>query len=122
MHVTLALQPEADVDDSELDELTAELRQRLLEDLDVCAVDRAAGPTTPDNAKSADATTVGALLVALSPITLRSVFQLVREWLRHRPVRTARIAIGEDTIELSGLTGADQRRLIDSFIERHADD
>jgi hypothetical protein len=119
---TLVLQPSSDVDDNELDELTAELRRRLLEDLDVSAVNRAVSASIPHNAKSADFAEVGALVLTLSPIALRSMFQLVQEWLKYRPVRNATVVIGNDSLEVTHLTDADQRRLIESFIERHAVD
>lgn len=119
---TLVLQPNSDVDDNELDELAAELRRRLLEDLDVSAVSRAVSDSIPRNAKSADFTVVGTLVLTLSPITLRSMFRLVQEWLKHRPVRTAHVIIDDDSIEVTHLTSADQRRLIESFVERHAVD
>lgn len=119
---TLVLQPSSDVDNNELDELTAELRRRFLEDLDVSAVNHAVTGPAPRNAKSADVTAVGALVLTLSPITLRSMFLLIQEWLKHRPVRTARVIIGDDSIEVTHLTDADQRRLIESFVERHSVD
>jgi len=122
MDATLVLQPSSDVDNNELDELTTELRRRLLEDLDVNAVNRAMSDPVPNNAKSADLATVGALVLTLSPITLRSTFLLIQEWLKHRPVRTARVTIGDDSIEVTHLTDASQRRLIESFVERHSVD
>lgn len=122
MDATLVLQPSSDVDNNELDELTTELRRRLLENLDINVVNRAMSDPAPDNAKSGDVTTVGALVLTLSPITLRSTFLLIQEWLRHRPVRTARVTIGNDSIEVTHMTDASQRRLIESFVERHSVD
>ena len=122
MDATLVLQPNSDVDDNELDELTIELRRRLLEDMDISAVNHAISASVPQNAKSADVAEVGALMLTLSPIALRSMFQLVQEWLKYRPVRTAKVVIGNDSIELTHLADADQRRLIEAFIERHAVD
>jgi hypothetical protein len=122
MDATLVLQPNSDVDDTELDELTVELRRRLLENLDVSAVDRLVSKSIPDRAKAAELAEAGALMLTLSPIALRSIFQLVQEWLKHRPVRTAEVVIGADRIQLTHLTDADQRRLIEAFVERHSVD
>ena len=122
MDATLVLQSDSDVDDNELDELTIDLRRRLLEDMDISAVQHAVSGSVPHNAKSADVAEVGALMLTLSPMALRSMFQLVQEWLKYRPVRTTKVAIGDDSIELTHLSDADQRRLIDAFIERHAVD
>jgi hypothetical protein len=122
LHATLVLQSDPDVDNNELDELTVALRRRLLDELDISGVDQAASTRAPRNTKSADMAAIGALVLTLSPITLRSMFQVVQEWLKHRPVRTARIVIGDDSIEVTHLSDADQRLLIESFIERHAVD
>lgn len=122
VYATLVLHPSSDVDDNELDELSVALRRRLLEDLDVSAANQVESVSIPDNVKSADITTLGALVLTLSPITLRSMIRLVQEWLKHRPVRTVRVVIENDSIEVTHLTDADQRRLIESFIERHTVD
>jgi hypothetical protein len=115
LRITLLLERDPDVDDSELDELTVRLRRRLIDELDIDAESLQASEPTPQNSKSADAATLGALALALSPVALRSVFQLVQEWLKNRPVRTAKVSIGTDSIELNHLTDADQRKLIDAF-------
>jgi hypothetical protein len=120
LHATLLLERNTDVDDNELDELTGMLRRSLLSELDVDAEPLRSSDSLPQNSKSADVTSIGALAIALSPITLRSMFQLLQEWLKNRPVRTVKVKIGADSIELTHLTSADQRKLIDAFIERHS--
>jgi hypothetical protein len=119
MLTKLILQPGSDSDQEELDQLTTQLRSYLLDELDVDRVDPIFTRTTPDSAKAADALTVGALALALSPVTLHSMVQVVQTWLKVRPIRSIRITIGDDSIDVSHPTSSDQHQLIESFIERH---
>ena len=68
--------------------------------------------------------TVGALLIALgqSADGLRSVVSVIRDWLRRGQGtgRAVRLELGGDALELSQASAADQERLIELFIRRHA--
>jgi hypothetical protein len=117
----LALQPASDVDNDELDQLTLQLRARLLDELDVNEAGSAtAVGVVPDNAKSQSAVTLGTLVLALSPIALHSMAQVIQAWLKNRPLRSVKVTIAGDSIELSHATTSDQRRLVDSFVDRHS--
>jgi hypothetical protein len=116
----LVLQPASDVDQEELDQLTSQLRRCLLDEVDVDTVN--AGATiqaAPDGAKSQYASIFGTLALGLTPVTLHSLIRVVQAWLKNRPVRTVKVTIEGDSIEVSHMSSSDQRRLIDSFIERH---
>jgi hypothetical protein len=67
---------------------------------------------------------VGALLIALgqSAEGLRSVVSAIRDWLRRGDgtQRTVRLELGGDALELSQASAADQERLIELFVRRHA--
>jgi hypothetical protein len=107
-----------DGDQEELDQLTLQLRERLLE-LDVDDVEPVRSGSVPDGAKPVDALTVGALAVTLAPLALRSVLDLVRAWIENRPVRTVSVTLGEDSLELEAASSADQQRIVDAFLAKH---
>lgn len=116
--VTLAIEGGPDTDAREVSELTAQLRQRILE-LDVDTVQLVRSDDIPEGAKPGDAINLGALLVTLAPSILPAVVGLLKDWLAHRPVRTARVTIDGDSIELTRASSEDQARLAEAFAERH---
>jgi hypothetical protein len=63
-------------------------------------------------------------LVALgqSADGLRSVVTAIREWLRRGQgaCRTVRLELDGDALELSQASAADQERLVELFVSRHA--
>jgi hypothetical protein len=67
---------------------------------------------------------VGGLLIALgqSAEGLQLVVSAIKGWLRRgeRKGRTVRLELGGDALELSQASTADQERLIEMFVSRHA--
>ncbi|WP_327426295.1 hypothetical protein [Streptomyces sp. NBC_01236] len=115
--MNLVLEGSADSDQEELDTVTLQLRERLLElDIDRAELNRSDG--APDGSKPGDVIALGALAVTMAPFALRSVVRLLETWIGHRPVRTVSITIGEDSLELQAVSSGDQRKLIDAFITR----
>ncbi|GAA5031787.1 hypothetical protein [Streptomyces siamensis] len=114
----LLLEGDADSDQEELDALTRHLRERLLE-LEVERAELNRSGAVPDRAKPGEVIAVGALAVTAEPAVLRGVVQMVASWLRNRPVRAAGISIGEDRLELRGVSSDGQRDLIEAFFARH---
>jgi hypothetical protein len=110
-------------DAERLDALTGFLRQELRQ-LDVEDVRAVPTGTPPPGSRGFDAIAAGGLLVTLgrSAENLRAVVLAVRNWLAHgqRTRRTVRLEIGGDVLELSEATAADQQRLVDLFVSRHA--
>ncbi|MGI5518444.1 hypothetical protein [Streptomyces sp. CA-106131] len=106
-------------DQEELDTLTVHLRERLLE-LDVERVTLRRQGTAPAGAKPGEVIAVGALTVTMAPVVLRAVLRLLETWIRNRPVRTIRVTIGEDSVEIKGVSSAGERRLIDTFSTVHS--
>jgi len=97
-------------------------RQELLQ-LDVQDVTALWAGEPPPGARAFDVAAVGGLLITLSSSAqARAVISAVRNWLtRGEGVRrTVRPEIGGDALELSAATVADQDRLIDVFVRRHA--
>lgn len=118
--LTVTIEPADDSDEVEVADLTAALRRRLLE-LDVERVEPVRLTEVPADAKPVDAVALGALLVSLAPPVLTAVVGMVETWLANRPVRSVKVVLDGDVLELAGSSRADQRRLVDAFLRRHGD-
>jgi hypothetical protein len=109
-------------DAERVDVLTTHLR-RELDQLDVESVRRLREDQVPEGARAIDVAVVGALIVTLgkSAQSLGSVVATIRTWLSRTPgpVRTVRLELGGDVLELSQASAAEQQRLIDLFVSRH---
>jgi hypothetical protein len=103
--------------------LTGYLRAELLQ-LDVEDVTALQAGEPPPGSRAFGADTVGALLIALgqSAEGLRTVVSAIRDWLRRGDGtrRTVRLELDGDALELSEASVADQQRLIELFVSRHA--
>ena len=119
VEVTLAVQGAPDSDAAELDELTSQLRSRLLE-LDVDDVERARGGAIPEGARAVDPVTLGALVVTLAPAVLQAVVSLVETWTKHRRVGGVTLTIDGSTLELKEASQAEQDRLVELFVAQHS--
>jgi len=66
---------------------------------------------------------VGTLLVSLarSGEKLGPVVRMVQSWVGTRTARTVKLELDGDAIEITGASSHDQQRLIDLWIERHAE-
>jgi hypothetical protein len=103
--------------------LTGFLRQELLQcDVDNVTALRAGPP--PADARVLDVLAVGGLLVGLgrSALGLRDVVLAIKNWLARDegPPRVVRLQLGDNVLDLSAATAADQERLIELFIARHS--
>src|SRR4051812_5655287 len=109
-----------DGDADDLDVATGALRRELLE-LDVEGVRR---PTAaaPDGTRGGAAAELGSLVVSIAsqPAIVTAVLATVGRWVKGRDTRRARIQIGDDVLELEGVSTDDQQRLLDAFVARHA--
>ncbi|WP_328619694.1 hypothetical protein [Streptomyces sp. NBC_00354] len=106
----------ADVDQEELDELTMQLRRRLLE-LDVEDVRvRRSGGEVPVGAKPGELIAIGALVVSLAPATLGLALRLVETWMQNRPVRKVTVDIDGHVLDLGLASKEEQRRIVDAYL------
>lgn len=114
---------EEGADAERLATLTSYLRTELLQ-LGVENVVAMQAGEVPPGARAFGAAAVGALLVALgqSADGLRSVLSVIGDWLRRgdRTQRSVRLELAGDALELSQASRADQERLIELFVSRHA--
>jgi hypothetical protein len=103
--------------------LTGFLRQELLQ-LDVEDVTALRAGDAPPGARAFDVVAAGGLLVTLSRSVegLKAVVTAVGQWLGRGggTARKVRLEIAGDVLELSVATAADQQRLIELFVSRHA--
>ena len=117
LQLDLGLDPEADA--VELDESTGRLQDELLE-LDVDDVRRASIGVPPPGARAADVTLLGTLLVTLGQQEIAAVVRVVGDWLARGARRTATLQIGDDVIELTNVSRANQTQLLNVFLACHA--
>lgn len=111
----------AAVSDAELDDLTLALRRDLLE-LPVTDVQPAAGAAAPPGSRGVDPSSIGELIVLLnsSAALLVSVATAVRSWRRHTiPGGSVRLRLGDDEIEITGVSEGTEAQLIDDWARRH---
>lgn len=111
--------PRADVE--EVDELTLQLRRELAElEVDSISSHRVGAP--PPGARAVDVAALGMLIVTLgrSPEVLGAVVGTIQSWLAGRPRRSVRLEVDGDVLDVTGLSAADQRRLISTWVARHA--
>lgn len=61
-----------------------------------------------------------ALIVTLAPSLVQTVIELVKAWLGSRPIRSAKVTIDGDSLEVTCVSEEAQERLTQAFIDRHA--
>ena len=107
-------------DPQELSDLTARLRDELL-DLDLEAVERPRGGSPPPGTRAAEFVAVGTLLASFArPELLVGIVTAVRSWLGGSGQRTVKLEMDGDLLELTGVSSKEQRRLTDEWLRRHA--
>ena len=113
---------EEGADSTRLATLANYLRSELLR-LDVEDVRSLPASPPPPGARAFGVAGVGGLVIALgqSADSLRSVVTAIRDWLGrgHGEVRTIRLEIGGDVLELAQASAAEQEQLIQLFVQRH---
>jgi hypothetical protein len=114
---------ENDADDPYLEELALRLRAELLQ-TDVGSVEPATSGEAPEGTRSALALVAGSLIASMTtPGQISSVVGVIVGWLRNSrgsKERTVRIEIDGDVIEVTGAEDETEKRLVDTFIARHA--
>ena len=104
-------------DEAELEELTALLRDELL-DLDVAAVEPLDAEMIPDHAKGMAATIAGWLAVRLGPAAIKAVVGTLSAWATQHK-RTVEVQLGDGvTLRLDGATPEQVDRVIEAWRER----
>lgn len=120
--LTVEVEVEVTADTEELAQLTNRLRDELL-GLDVDAVYSASGGEAPDSSKGVGLLATGGLVVrfVLREDHLRSIIDGVRSWLgRRHHARSIKLTLDGDPLELTGVSSAEQDRLVELWVTRHA--
>lgn len=108
-----------DADPEELAQLTARLRDELLE-LDVEAVERPREGSPPPGTRAVELVAVGTLLASFAkPELLTGIVAAIRSWLGRSGQRTVKLEMDGDLLELTGVSSEEQRRLTDEWLRRH---
>jgi hypothetical protein len=111
-----------DADQEELEQLTLRLLRELAElDMESIELERA-GPA-PLGTRAVDILALGTLVVTMvrSSEMLSAVVGALQSWLAGSRQRSVKVELDGDVLEVTGLSLADQRRLIASWIARQAD-
>lgn len=116
----LQVQPTSDDDDDELAKVAQRLRSQLLL-MDVDSVEPLTDTADSDGAKGEKGleALVGWLAVRLGTEGLRAVVGGVVSWAT-RTGHSVEVTYGDDVLKVRGVTSAQQERLIDDFLARHA--
>jgi hypothetical protein len=119
--LALEVEPRPDADDEELAELARRLRTELL-DLDVEAVKPMTAGDTAEGAKGVELLAMGGLVVqfVLRQEVLTSIIDGVRGWLQRQSARSVKLTLDGDSLEITGPTSAEQDRLVELWVARHA--
>jgi hypothetical protein len=107
--------------DTALDESALALRRELLE-LPVHDVQNLPSGIAPPGARVVDVTVIGGLVVMLnsSVALLASLVTAIRAWRRNTiPDSTVRLKIGDDEIEISGVSEETEELLLADWTRRH---
>ena len=60
-------------------------------------------------------------MVTLTPAMLTAVVAVTRSWLSRQAHRRVKLKLGDDVLEMSGMSQDDQHRIVDDWLRRHAD-
>ncbi len=109
-------------DDEALAESVLALVDELAE-LDVDEVLPVASGEAPEGSKGVELLALGGLLIKLgqSSRVLRQVVDAIRDWVGRTGARSVKMTVDGDVLEVTGASGADMRKLIDAWVQRHSE-
>ncbi|MER5829864.1 hypothetical protein ABT116_03365 [Streptomyces sp. NPDC002130] len=114
-----------DTGDGGEDYAEEQLQQLITElsELDLGSIDRVTEGPPPPGSRSTGAVQLGALILDLggSGALLPVLAAVVQDWLKRRRSGSVRLKIGEDEIELTGVSDEVGQRGLEEFVRRHGD-
>ncbi len=121
VEIGLRVEVAGPTDDAELAQLAANLREELLQ-LDVATVDLVTAGPAPAGTRAGGVLEAGALIVSLvaSSGLLEAVANAVWSWASRPGKRSVRLELDGDVLEVAGVSSREQRRLIQTWIDRQA--
>lgn len=118
--LTVQIQPQNDSDAAELALLTAELRGKVLNEVDVASVELGRGDAIPHGTKSDTPIVAGMLLVQVAPQALSALTHVISDWIQtRRQIGFVELRMKEDVIRLTNVSRAGQEAALLSFIDKH---
>ena len=120
MALTISIVPQGDTLDSEVAQLTTTVRQALEQRPEVDDVRPATKPA-PAGAKVGVETLLGALLVAMAPVAVKGVIDIVRDILKRPGTPPVKVKVKHGEVEVdveysTGVISADElTRLVESL-------
>jgi hypothetical protein len=120
--IVLRLRAPEGTDPDRLDQLTQGLRQQLLA-LELRDARPLLATEAPEGTRAVGAEVVGALVLSLacSPELLSGVVTTIQAWLSRLRSTSVRMELDGDLIEVTAVSSAEQRRLIQLWIDHHTD-
>lgn len=121
VELKLLVQMDPEVDDEALAETVEQFREELLA-LNVEHVDAPVGGDAPVGARGAELVALGILIVSLmqSPGVLTSLVSTVQSWVSRNNSRSVKLELDGDTLEVTGVSSEEQRKLIQLWIDRRS--
>jgi hypothetical protein len=118
LKLSLGVEPKAGAE--ELEDLTLQLREQLVE-IDVETVDLIRLGETPTKAKASDPISWGTLLLTLAASggVLTMLINVLQSWLTRHERCSVTLEIAGDKLEVTGISSKEQQRLIDAWLSRH---
>ncbi|MGW4214540.1 effector-associated constant component EACC1 [Lentzea sp. NPDC004789] len=122
LRLRLNIEPAGDGDADEAEQLARRLRAELSGlNLDLLTTLSASELSPAPQQGTSSTIPFVDYIVQLPTGMLSPVFTLIRWWLgRGKANRRIQVTIGSDSIELTGVTEAEQQQLIDEFLRRHS--
>ena len=113
--------PLEDSDEREVAELGGRLRSDLRQ-TPATRVEAVSVGSAPAGSKGFEVLALGHFVVEIanSVPALRKVVSVLREYVARQPVRSVKISLDGDVLEVTAVSSEDQRRLIDAWIAQHA--
>ncbi|MET8827089.1 hypothetical protein ABZX40_05815 [Streptomyces sp. NPDC004610] len=92
-----------------------QLREMLLRQ-PVGSAEPLAGGAPPEGSKAGELLVAGTVVVTLAPQLINAVVAVVQAWSERAAGRSAQLVLGDDSLEMTGLTAHQQQELIDRFL------
>jgi hypothetical protein len=116
--LTLVIQATPETDASDLDQTTRYLLAELRE-LDIESAELMTGDAPPVGAKTADAFSVGALVLTCLPAAIPKLLEYLQNWKKRRPDHQVKIKtqVGDRTVEVQFPPGAVSVEQLKSYVD-----
>ncbi|MEV7287122.1 hypothetical protein AB0O01_21565 [Streptomyces sp. NPDC093252] len=102
-------------DARELADAARQLRE-MLRRRQVGRAEPLAAGAAPPGSKAGELLVAGTVVVTLAPPLINAVVAVVQAWSERAAGRSAQLVLGDDSLEMTGLTAHQQQELIDRFL------